>query len=289
MRAASSARGAFASARMRSRTTLRGVYPGAMQARMPVLFVGHGSPQHAIGDNPWLSALQQMGASLPRPRAIVCVSAHWRTEGTWISENATNRTIHDFAGFDEALYAIRYDTPGDLQLTRTLTALLATFRPHTADDWALDHGAWTALRPMFPNADVPVLQVSVDCRADAARCFAIGAALRPLRDDGVLLVGSGNITHNLRDVFTRMQRRKPQTPEWAMRFDRAVETALRARDATALAGLWPSEDGTLAHPSPDHWWPLLYAFGATDERDAIAFPIEGFDLGSLSMRSVRWG
>ncbi len=289
MRAASSARGAFASARMRSRAEQAGSYRAAMQERMPVLFTGHGSPQHAIGDNPWRRALQTMGASLPRPRAIVCVSAHWNTKGTLVTDNARQRTIHDFHGFDDELYEIRYEAPGDPALANEIVGALRPFGARASGEWGLDHGAWTALRPMFPAADIPVLQVSLDVTATARAHLDVGRALRPLRDRGVLLVGSGNVTHNLRDAFTRMQRGNTDTPEWAAQFDAAVEAALRARDERALLGMWPSQHGLLAHPTPDHWWPLLHAFGATDERDAVAFPIEGFDLGSLSMRSVRWG
>jgi 4,5-DOPA dioxygenase extradiol len=260
-----------------------------MQQRMPVLFTGHGSPQHAIGDNPWRRALQTMGASLPRPRAIVCVSAHWNTKGTLVTDNARQRTIHDFGGFDDELYEIRYEPPGDPALANEIVAALRPSGARASGEWGLDHGAWTALRPMFPAADIPVLQVSLDVTATARAHLDVGRALRPLRDRGVLLVGSGNVTHNLRDAFTRMQRGNTDTPEWAAQFDAAVEAALRARDERALLAMWPSQQGLLAHPTPDHWWPLLHAFGATDERDAVAFPIEGFDLGSLSMRSVRWG
>ncbi len=256
---------------------------------MPVLFVGHGSPQHAIGDNPWRRALQQLGTSLPKPRAIVCVSAHWNTKGTLVTDNARQRTIHDFGGFDDALYSIRYEPPGDPLLATEIVAALRQFGAHAHSDWGLDHGAWTALMPMFPAADVAVLQVSLDVSSTARAHLDIGAALRPLRERGVLLVGSGNVTHNLRDAFSRMQSGNTQTPDWAIRFDRAVESALRARDDDALLALWPSQDGMLAHPTPDHWWPVLHAYGATDERDAVAFPVQGFDFGSLSMRSVRWG
>lgn len=260
-----------------------------MTSRLPVLFVGHGSPANALGDNPWRSALARVGKDLPRPRAIVCVSAHWLTRGTWITAASTQRAIHDFGGFDEALYRLRYEPPGDPDLARDLAARLADFGAQTAADRGLDHGAWTALMPMFPDADVPTVQLSIDRAADAAGCLRIGAALASLRDEGVLLVGSGNVTHNLAHAFASMQRGDPAVPAWAARFDEAVAQALRERDTAALAALWPSADGLLAHPTPDHFWPLLYAYGASDERDDCAFVVEGFDLGSLSMRSARFG
>ena len=260
-----------------------------MPHRMPVLFVGHGSPANALGDNPYRRAFAAMGRAVPRPRAVVCVSAHWFVAGTWLTDNARPRTIHDFGGFDDALYAIRYDAAGYPVLATAIAARLAPFDAKTSSEWGLDHGAWTVLMHMFPDADVPVLQLSIDGHADAARHLAIGRALRPLRDDGVLILGSGNVTHDLRDAFARMQTGDTTTPEWASQFDQAAARALRERDDDALVAIWPSKEGRLAHPSPDHWWPLLYAFGASDERDAVTFPVEGFDLGSLSMRSVRFG
>ena len=153
--------------------------------------------------------------------------------------------------------------------------------------WGLDHGTWSILRWMFPQADVPVVQLSIDRNLSAREHLALGSSLAPLREEGVLILGSGNITHNLPDAFGRMRAKNEDTPSWARQFDNAVTDAVSGRDDPVLASLWPdTENGRLAHPTPDHFFPLLYVYGATDERDTASFPITGFDLGSLSMRSV---
>ncbi|MGE3174550.1 MAG: 4,5-DOPA dioxygenase extradiol [Planctomycetota bacterium] len=259
--------------------------------RMPVLFVGHGSPMNAIEDNAWSRAFRDLARGLPQPRAILAVSAHWFVDGTWLTGDARPRTIHDFGGFPDALYEIEYPAPGHRDLAARVQQLLAQRAPAAGlrEDWGLDHGTWSVLVHMYPDARVPVVQLSIDRRLDAAQHFELARSLLQLRADGVLVLGSGNVTHNLRDAFTRMQRRDDTTPDWARRFDADVAVALQQRDRDRLVSLWPGDLGRQAHPSPDHWWPLLYAAAASDHRDAVTFPIDGFDLGSLSMRAVRFG
>jgi 4,5-DOPA dioxygenase extradiol len=257
--------------------------------RLPVAFVGHGSPMNAISDNAWSQGFTALGARLPTPTAIVTVSAHWYGDGTWITGNERPPTIHDFGGFPQALYEIEYPARGDRKLAETIRTRLAAQRAALSEEWGLDHGTWSVLRFLRPAADVPVLQVSIDRRLAPAEHLAIGRALAPLRDEGVLILGSGNVTHNLRHAFRAMQNGDRTTPDWAASFDRDLASALEQRDHHFLEQALERADGRLAHPTPDHWLPLLYVAGASDERDPVSFPITGFDLGSLSMRSVVLG
>lgn len=255
--------------------------------RMPVLFIGHGSPMNAIEDNVWSRAMAEVGTNLPEPRAIVCISAHWFVGGTFVTANPNPRTIHDFGGFPDALFAVQYPARGDAALARHITTLLAQERAEERLDWGLDHGTWSVLKHMRPRADVPVLQVSIHRGLSASAHVALGRALGPLRDDGVLIVGSGNITHNLRHAISN--RGVPDAPAWASAFDADIARALAQRDEAFLVRALETENGQRAHPTPDHYWPLLYAFGAATEADEVTSPIVGFDWGSLSMRSVRFG
>jgi len=261
-----------------------------MGERMPVLFVGHGSPMNVVEDNRWSRGFAALREFVPKPRAIVAVSAHWFVDGTYLTGNASPETIHDFSGFPEALYEIEYPAPGDVGLARRVRELLGEERAELKTDWGLDHGTWSVLRWMFPEAEIPVIQLSIDRRLDVPRHHELGRSLAELRDEGVLILGSGNAVHNLRDAFRRMEMGSTETPEWARRFDEAVGRIVTEHDTPSLLSLWPdTEDGRTAHPTPDHWLPLIYAQAATDERDRVRFPMEGFDWGSISMRSVVFG
>jgi len=256
--------------------------------RMPALFVGHGNPMNAIEDNAWSRAFRDLGRTLPRPRAILAVSAHWYVEGTFATSDDRPQTIHDFGGFPEALYRVQYPAPGDPGLARRAVALLGE-RASPSAEWGIDHGTWSVLVHLRPAADVPVVQLSIDARLPPAEHLAIGHALAPLRDEGVLLLGSGNVVHNLRHAFGAWRRGETSTPPWARSFDAEVAGALARHDGDALVRLLDSEEGRLAAPTPDHYLPLLYAAGASDRGDPVRFPIEGFDMSSLSMRSVVYG
>ncbi len=256
--------------------------------RMPVVFIGHGSPMNAIEDNAWSQAFRSLGEKLPRPRAILSVSAHWYIPGTFVTGNDAPPTLHDFGGFPRALFEMQYPARGDAALARRVSELLARPRGGVSNDWGLDHGTWSVLHHLRPAADVPVLQLSIDRRLPAAEHTAIGRALAPLRDEGILVLGSGNVTHNLGDYFESLQAGRGGTAPWAAAFDRDIAAALEQHDTGALERALTSDDGRKAHPSPDHYLPLLYAAGAADDKDTVTFPITGFDR-SLSMRAVRMG
>ena len=254
--------------------------------RMPVLFVGHGSPMNAIDDNAWSRGFQKMGGLLPEPKVILSISAHWYVPGTFVTGEEHPKTIHDFGGFPAELYEQQYPAPGSVALAKRVSKLVKGAALRT--DWGLDHGTWTVLKHLRPKADLPVLQLSIDARLPAAGHLAIGKALAPLRDEGVLILGSGNVTHNLRHAFTSWQRGETGAPAWASAFDSDVAEAAQQHDGAALAKFLESDEGRLSHPTPDHYFPLLYAAGAADARDEVKFPVSGFDMGSLSMRSVLY-
>ncbi len=257
--------------------------------RMPVLFVGHGSPMNAIEDNTWSQGFRALAGMLPRPRAILSVSAHWFVPGTFTTGNPRPETIHDFGGFPQALFDMQYPAPGDAALAERVVRLLGPERASVRTDWGLDHGTWTVLHYLVPAADCPVVQLSIDQRRPPAAHLALGRALAPLRDEGVLVMGSGNITHNLRHAFSTLRSGDRSTPPWARSFDAEVTHAVEQHDGDALARLVETDAGRMSHPTLDHYLPLLYAVGAAEASDPVRFPVTGFDLGSLSMRSMLFG
>lgn len=254
--------------------------------RMPVLFVGHGSPMNAIEDNAFSQGWSALGRSLPLPKAILAVSAHWSVGGTFVTADVQPRTIHDFGGFPGELYQMQYPAPGDTDLAERVVELLGLGSSALHTDRGLDHGAWSVLKWAYPLADVPVVQLSIDASLDVREHLELAGPLLRLRDEGVLVLGSGNMTHNLRDAFRRMHSGDRSVPDWSARFDETVRRCLVERDTPGLLGLWPgTEDGRRCHPNPDHWLPLIYAYAAMSREDTVDFPVEGFDSG-LSMRSV---
>ncbi len=255
--------------------------------RMPVLFVGHGSPMNAIEDNRWSQGFTKLGQLVPLPKAIVAVSAHWYVNGTYTTGNEKPETIHDFGGFPPELYEVQYPAKGDPALAARVASLMGP-RAEVSQEWGLDHGTWSVVKFLRPKADVPVIQLSIDARLPIADHLALGRALKPLRDEGVLVIGSGNITHNLRHAFMSLRSGKIEQVPWATDFDADISKALTQHDAAFLAQAPTTENGRMSHPTLDHYLPLLYAAGA-GEGDAVTFPITGFDLASLSMRSVMFG
>ncbi len=252
--------------------------------RMPLVFLGHGSPMNAIEDTDYSRAWSELGRLLPRPEAILVVSAHWATKGTTLVDvSEMPRTIHDFHGFPEALYREAYPASGDPALAREVVSLLASHRAEEDDTWGLDHGAWTVLKFLFPGADVPVFQVSIDMTRDLDYQLEIGATLSELRDRGVLILGSGNVVHNLRAIKWE----KNSTPhDFALEFDRLFADKLEDRDFAFLANR--EKLGSLlrtAHPSVDHYLPALTLAGASNDSDELTFMTDAIDLGSVSMRS----
>ncbi len=252
--------------------------------RMPLVFLGHGSPMNAIEDTAFGRAWTELGKSLPRPKAILVVSAHWMTRGTTLVDvSAMPRTIHDFYGFPQELYEQTYPAKGDPELARAVATLLASHHAEEDDTWGLDHGAWTVLKYLYPEADVPVFQVSIDMGRDLDHQLEIGRALSDLRDRGVLILGSGNVVHNLRAVDWERDA-KPQ--DFAIEFDTLFADRMTDRDFAPLADRKKLGSLlTMAHPSVDHYMPALTVAGASDERDDLTFMTDAIDLGSISMRS----
>ncbi len=265
--------------------------------RMPVLFVGHGSPMNVIEDGRYRRAWQSLGAQFgvrwSKPKQILCISAHWITQGWWLTGMAQPKTIHDFGGFPQELYEQQYPAPGAPEWAATTAQQLR--QPHSGqavgvdlDAWGLDHGAWGVLKPMFPAADIPVVQLSIDYHRPPAEHFALGQQLRVLREQGVLIVASGNTVHNLR----AMNRSAPdnQAYEWAIEFDQWVAEQIASDHPEALVGFQAQGDiAQMSHPSYDHFLPLLYAAGAAQAGETIEFFNEGYQFGSIAMRSVIWG
>jgi len=255
--------------------------------RLPALFLGHGSPMNALQDNAHTALWQRLGQSLPRPRAILVVSAHWCTRGIGITAMAAPRTIHDFGGFPQALFDMRYPAPGDPALAARVRDLLAPLPLHLDQDWGLDHGTWALLCKIYPRADIPVLQLSLDLTRPADWHFELGARLAPLRDEGVLLLGSGNAVHNLR----LMTRGGPAaTPDWARTFNDRVRALLMDGDLRALADYadW-GEEARLAVPTVEHYLPLLYVAGSRQPGEAVTLLADGIEAGTLSMLSFAIG
>jgi 4,5-DOPA dioxygenase extradiol len=262
---------------------------GERKSLMPVLFVGHGSPINAIEDNQWSRGFKGLAELLPRPKAVLAISAHWFVDGTHVTGNSHPKTIHDFGGFPRPLYEVEYPAPGDIALAERIVSLLGKERASLSMDWGLDHGTWSVLHHLIPNADCPVVQLSIDERMAPKGHAEIGKMLMDLRHEGVLILGSGNITHNLRHAFISMHRGDSSTPEWAGNFDADIASAMQQHDLGYLVGALETDAGRICHPTPDHFFPLLYAAGAATSDESVTFPITGFDLGSLSMRAVVWG
>lgn len=258
-------------------------------ARMPALFIGHGSPMNAIEDTVWSRAWRSLGTALredyPRPKAILVISAHWMTPGVGVTAMPRPQTIHDFGGFPDALFAMQYPAPGDTELALRIQQLLAPEAVSLDQSWGLDHGAWSVLVHLFPDADIPVVQLSLDLSRPNRFHYELGQRLRPLRDEGVLILGSGNVVHNLRMI---QWHGGGSAPAWSARVEQRVMECLRAGDHDALID-YPNLDpqALLAIPTSEHYLPLLYIAGLQLEGETPDFPIQGIDLGTISMLSVR--
>jgi len=263
--------------------------------QMPVLFVGHGSPMNALGDNEYRRSWQALGAEFgsarPRPQLILCISAHWLTNGWWLTAMDRPKTIHDFGGFPQELFDQQYPAPGDAAAAQVIAQLVRqrAAAPLGLDRalWGLDHGAWAVLKPMFPAADIPVIQLSMDYGRAPDEHYALAQQLKALRDRGVLIVASGNMVHNLR----QMQRGASgsQAYDWALEFDQTIGGYLQQGNLDALQNFQKlGQVAKMAHPTHEHYLPLLYAAGAVDARAPMRFFNTSFQAGSISMRSVVW-
>jgi len=259
-----------------------------MTKPLPALFLGHGNPMNAISHNTWTAAWRRIGEHLPRPRAILAISAHWYVPATAVTISAAPRTIHDFGGFPKELFQVQYRAPGDPELARRIQRLLAPIDVMPDESWGLDHGSWSVLCHLYPRADIPVVQLSIDETRPAAFHHETGKKLAALRDDGVLLMGSGNLVHNLHTYA--WGRHMPEPYDWASRFEAKAQALILGEDCAPLIHyetLGP--DAVLAVPTPEHYLPLLYILGARRTGYTITFPVEGVDGGSISMLAVQVG
>lgn len=244
---------------------------------------------NAVLHNAFTQRWAAIGDSLPRPKAILCISAHWYVEDAAVTIGTAPRTIHDFGGFPRELYQVEYPAPGDPGLARRVQQLLAPIPVGLDDRWGLDHGTWSVLRHVYPNADIPVVQLSIDERQPASFHYEVGRRLAPLRDEGILIVSSGNLVHNL---HTYAWGRHPQEPyEWAVSFENRVRELLMAGEQEPIVDYETKlgREALLAAPTPDHYLPLLYVIGARTASDSASFPVEGVDGGSISMLAVQLG
>lgn len=259
-----------------------------MPQTMPAVFFGHGNPMNAIQDTAYTRAWTALGAALPRPKAVLAISAHWYLPGTLVTAMEAPRTIHDFGGFPPELYRVQYPAPGDPALARRVQALLSRLSVGSDLLWGLDHGTWAVLRHVFPNADVPIVQLSIDETRPPAFHYEIGKLLAPLRDEGILIAGSGNLVHNLHAYA--WGRHVPQPFDWALRFEECVRSALVADDNLQIIDYEAlGSDALLSIPTPEHYLPLLYVIGARRPGERVSFPVEGIDGGSISMLAVQVG
>jgi 4,5-DOPA dioxygenase extradiol len=254
-------------------------------SKMPVVFIGHGSPMNAIADNPFTKALNGVAKKVETPSAILCISAHWITQGTYFQGSEKPKTIHDFGGFPEALFDVQYPAPGIPNLAHELAhGGLGTF----TEDWGLDHGTWSVLRHIYPDAKIPVFQMSIDWNLNFEQFYELGKKLDFLRERGVLIVGSGNIVHNLRQIKWE-DNAKPF--DWAIEFDNLVAKSLENRNYKELVDVIKKDPSLMkaAHPSYDHYVPLLYTLGAGGEKDELQTVFTEIQNGSISMRTIILG
>jgi 4,5-DOPA dioxygenase extradiol len=259
-----------------------------MTTPMPAIFFGHGNPMNALQRNAWTEKWAAIGAALPRPKAVLVISAHWYLPSTLVTAMAEPKTIHDFGGFPRELFEFEYPAPGEPELARRAQTLLAPINVGLDNRWGLDHGTWSVLCHVYPEADVPVVQLSLDETKPASYHYELGKRLAPLRDEGVLIVGSGNLVHNLHAYAWG---RHPVEPlDWAVRFEeRARELMLNGTHEPLVNYEAMGRDAMLSAPTPDHYLPLLYVLALRRETETLSFPVEGFDGGSISMLTVQIG
>ena len=259
-----------------------------MGTLMPTIFFGHGNPMNAISRNPYSEGWAAVGASIPRPKAVLSVSAHWYIPGCAVTAVGAPRTIHDFGGFPKKLYEVSYPAPGSPDLARRVKSLLSPVSVVLDEKWGLDHGTWSVLTHVFPSAAVPVVQLSIDERQPPLFHYEIGKRLAALREEGVLVIGSGNLVHNLHTYAWGQH--GVQAFDWAVRFEKQVrELLLKGEDVRIVEYEELGRDAMLSAPTPDHYLPLLYVLGLRRKHEPISFPVEGIDGGSVSMLAVQIG
>lgn len=259
-----------------------------MANMLPAIFFGHGNPMNALLSNSYTQAWRRIGETVPRPKAVLAISAHWFVPETGVTITTAPRTIHDFGGFPRELYHVQYPAPGDPKLARRVQRLLAPLEVKLDESWGLDHGTWSVLRHVYPDADVPVVQLSIDESKPASFHYELGKRLAPLREEGILIAGSGNLVHNLHAYA--WGRHMPDPYDWAVRFESAAKGMILAGEHKPLIAYETlGRDAALSIPTPDHYLPLLYVIAARQDGETIGFPVEGVDGGSISMLAVQVG
>jgi 4,5-DOPA dioxygenase extradiol len=259
-----------------------------MSQVMPTIFFGHGNPMNALYRNAWTEGWASIGRALPRPKAVLCVSAHWYVPAVAVTAMERPRTIHDLGGFPRELFAVEYPAPGSPELAARVGELLGPGVIADESSWGLDHGTWSVLCHVFPDADVPVIQLSIDETQPAEWHFEFAKRPAPLRDEGVLVMGSGNLIHNLHTYAWGKHAVEPF--DWALRFEAVAREVIGSGNFAPLVNYESlGKDARLSAPTPDHYLPLLYILALKRENDSVSFPVEGFDGGSISMTTVRVG
>jgi 4,5-DOPA dioxygenase extradiol len=260
----------------------------SMTDLMPTIFLGHGNPMNALAKNSYTAGWAAIGKSIPRPRAVLAVSAHWYIPACAVTVNSAPPAIHEFGGFPQELYEVNYPAPGSPELARRVQHLLSPVSVALDQSWGLDHGTWSVLTHVFPNADIPVVQLSIDWRQPPSFHYELGKRLAAMREEGVLVIGSGNLVHNLHSYAWGKEGVQPF--DWAVRFEQQVlELLLDKDDARLVAYEELGRDAMLSVPTPDHYLPLLYVLGLRREQDQIGFPVQGVDGGSVSMLAIQIG
>ncbi|WP_456298675.1 4,5-DOPA-extradiol-dioxygenase [Flavobacterium fragile] len=263
---------------------------GEEEEKMPVLFIGHGSPMNAIEDNIFSKRWQQMGKEIPTPKAVVVVSAHWLTKGTMVTAMPNPKTIHDFGGFPQALFEVQYPAPGSPELATEIQKLITNPAVELDHDWGLDHGTWSVVKHMYPNADIPVLQLSIDYYKPAAYHYELAKQLLALRKKGVLIIGSGNMVHNLRMVAWDKLNEPEYGFDWALEMNDVFKNKISNGFHKELIQYEKlHKAATLAIPTPDHYYPLLYILALQTDNDKVEFFNDKAVGGSLTMTSVKIG
>ena len=259
-----------------------------MTETMPTIFFGHGNPMNALYQNAWTEGWARIGREIPRPAAILCVSAHWFIPETAVTVLEQPRTIHDFGGFPPELFEYQYPAAGSPELAVRVCRLLQPTDVKMDRRWGLDHGAWSVLGHVFPEADVPVVQLSIDETQPAEFHYCLARKLAPLRDEGVLVIGSGNLVHNLHTYA--WGRHVPEPLDWAQRFETTARAMIESGNHEPLIDYeLLGKDALLSAPTPEHYLPLVYILALQREGEPVSFPVEGFDGGSISMLSVQIG
>ncbi|HET7818609.1 MAG TPA: 4,5-DOPA dioxygenase extradiol [Bacteroidia bacterium] len=252
------------------------------EAIMPVLFVGHGNPMNAIEKNEYNTSWNALGKNLPKPKAILCVSAHWLTSGTKVTAMEQPKTIHDFGGFPDELFAQQYPAKGSPEFAKETQALITKTKVQSDFEWGLDHGTWSVLLPMFPQADIPVYQLSIDYSKPPQYHYELAKELAELRKRGVLIVGSGNIVHNLRMIDWN-----GKAFDWAIEFDEKIKKFIDEKNHNDIINYEKlGQLAQLAVPTNDHYLPLLYSLALQDKKDSVKYFNDKCEMGSISMRSL---